>query len=49
MVLTDDLVECARTEQLRERRRFAQALVDGVVKERRGSRSFGGGTKMQIS
>lgn len=46
MVLTDDLIKRAWTEQLRERRRFAQALVDGVVKERRGSRPFGGGTQV---
>jgi hypothetical protein len=49
MILTNDLVESARTQQLCERRRFTQAFVDGVVKERRGSRSFSGRTKMQIS
>jgi hypothetical protein len=46
MILTDDLIEGAGTEQLREWRRFTQALADGVVKERRGSRSFGGRTKV---
>jgi len=33
MVLAHDLVECPRPQQLGQRRRLAQALVDGVVKE----------------
>ena len=41
MILTNDLVQGAWAQQLREGRRVAQSLGDGVVKERRGSRSLG--------
>jgi hypothetical protein len=33
MVLAHDLVECPGPQQFGQRRRFAQALIDGVVKE----------------
>jgi hypothetical protein len=40
--LTDEFVQRARAQQVSEWRDLFQALSDGVVKERRGSRTFRG-------
>jgi hypothetical protein len=40
VVLADEFIEGARTQEISEWRDLLQALSDGVVKERRGSRTF---------
>jgi hypothetical protein len=38
--LTDEFIQGARTQEISEWRDLLQALGDGVVKERRNSRTF---------
>src|ERR1700676_2608374 len=49
MILADYLVERARTQEFSEGCRLAQALVDGIVKERRRSLAFGGDAKVKVA